>query len=123
SPPALTGNRLLGDVPSGAALAVAFHGLGDLSSSLSSLQLPKGLATTLPLKQLGPLLAGGGVVYVRPNGLVPDIAVELAPKDPQAALATVQTLIRGLGTKLPLQLTAKVAGKKLVIADSPAAAA
>jgi len=124
APPAVTGDWLLGDVPSGAALAVAFHGMSDLSAKLSSLQLPKGLAQTLPLKQLGPLLAGGGVVYLRPNGLLPDIAVELAPKDPRTALATVQTVIKGLGTKLgPLQLTAKVAGNKLVIADSPAAAA
>jgi hypothetical protein len=69
------------------------------------------------------LLAGGGVVYARPNGLVPDVAVELAPKNPQAALATAKGLLRSASAKLgPLQFTAQVSGGKLVIADSPTAA-
>jgi hypothetical protein len=123
APPAITGASLLGDVPSGAALAIAFHSSADLTSKLSSLTLPKGFAATLPIKRLAPLLAGGGVVYARPSGLVPDIAVELAPKDPQAALATVKPLLRSLGAKLgPLQLFAQVSGGRLVIADSPGAA-
>ncbi len=123
TPPAVTGASLLGDVPSGAALAIAFHGSSDLATKLSSLTLPKGVSSTLPLKELAPLLAGGGVVYARPNGLVPDLAVELAPKDPQSALATAKSVIASLGTKLgPLQLSAQVSNGKLVIADSPAAA-
>jgi hypothetical protein len=123
TPAPLSGPSLIGDVPSGAALAVAFHGSADLATKLSSLRASKRFPK-LPLKQLAPLIAGGGVVYARPNGLVPDLAVELAPKDPQAALATAKSLLRGLGPRLgPLRLTAQVSNGRLVIADSPAAAA
>jgi hypothetical protein len=112
--PALAPRSLLGDVPSGAALAVAFRGTGELLK-----QLP---ATKLPLKQLAPLLAGGGVLYARPAGLIPEIALELVPKDPQAAIASAHALLRSLAPKLgPLKLTAQLSGAKLVIADSPAA--
>jgi len=118
------GASLLGDVPSGASLAISFRGGADLEAKLSSLQPPKELGTSLALKRLAPLLAGGGVAYARANGLVPDIAIELAPKDVQSALATARSLLKSLGTKLgPLQLTTQVANGKLVIADSPAAAA
>lgn len=121
--PAVTGSSLLGDVPSGAALAISFRGNSDLASKLSSLQLPAKVAAKLPVKQLAPLLAGGGVVYARPNGVFPDVAVELAPKDPQAALATAKSLVKAVAAKLgPVQLTAQLSGGKLVIADSPAAA-
>ena len=122
--PTLTGSSLLGDVPSGAALAISFRGSADLTAKLSSLQLPARFANRLPLKRLAPLFAGGGVAYARASGLVPDFAVELAPNDPQAALATVRSLLESVGTRLgPLQLTAQVSGGKLVIADSPSAVA
>jgi hypothetical protein len=121
--PAVTGTSLLGDVPSGAALAVSFRGGPGLASKLSSLQLPARLAKMLPVKQFAPLLAGGGVVYARPNGVFPDIAVELAPKNPQAALTTAKSVLQSIGTRLgPLRLTAQLSNGKLVIADSPAAA-
>jgi hypothetical protein len=123
APPALTGSSLLGDVPSGAALAVSFRGNADLVSKLSALKLPAKVAAKVPVKQLAPLLGGGGVVYARPNGLVPDVAVELAPKNPQTALATANSVLKGLAARLgPLRLTAQVSNGKLVIADSPAAA-
>lgn len=112
--PALAAHSLLGDVPSGAALAVAFRGTGDLLTRLQ--------ATKLPLKQLAPLLAGGGVVYVRPSGLIPEVALELAPKDPQAALASARKLLGSLSGRLgPVQLTAQLSDGKLVVADSPSA--
>ena len=115
SPPRLAAQSLLGDVPSGAALAVAFRGSGDLLQ-----RLPQ---TMLPLKQFAPLLSGGGVLYVRVAGLIPDVALELAPKDPQAAIVAAHALLRSLAGKLgPLQLTAQLSGGKLVISDSPAAA-
>jgi hypothetical protein len=64
------------------------------------------------------------VLYVRANGLVPDVAAELAPKNPQSALAIARTLIAKYAGKLgPVQLSAQLVGNKLVIADSPAAAA
>jgi hypothetical protein len=112
--PTLAAQSLLGDVPSGAALAVAFRSTGDL---LAQVHVAK-----LPVKQLAPLLSGGGVLYMRPAGLIPELALELAPKNPQAALTTARTLLRSL--KLgPVQLTAQISDGKLVIADSPTAVA
>ena len=111
-----TASALLRDVPSGAALAVAFRGSGALAQTL------RGVKTTgLPLQQLAPLLTGDGVLYVRASGLVPEVAVELAPTDPQAALARARTILAGSAGKLgPIQLTPQLVGGKLVIADTPA---
>jgi len=110
--PTLAPHSLLGDVPSGAAVAVAFRGTGDL--------LTKFHITKLPVKQLAPLLAGGGVLYLRPAGLVPEVAIELAPKEPQAALRSARALLRSVKLA-PIQLTAQLSAGKLVIADSPTA--
>jgi hypothetical protein len=110
---------LLADVPSGASLAVAFHGAGDLLAQLAATKL----GSQLPVKQLAPLLTGDGVLYLRSAGLIPDGAVELTPKNPQAALAAARALLKSASGKLgPLQLTAQLSGTKLVIADGPAAA-
>jgi hypothetical protein len=110
---------LLGDVPSGASLAVAFHGAGDLLAQLAATKV----GSQLPVKQLAPLLTGDGVLYLRSAGLIPDVALELTPKDPQAALKSARALLQGASGKLgPLQLTARLSGTKLVIADGPAAA-
>jgi hypothetical protein len=76
------------------------------------------------VQQLSPLLTGQGVVYVRASGLVPELAVELAPSNPQAALARARTILAGSAGKLgPIRLTSQLVGEKLVISDSPAAAA
>src|SRR5947199_63532 len=110
---------LLSDVPSGAALAVAFHGSADLAAQLSAAKL----AAQLPLKELAPLLTGDGVLYVRPSGLLPLVALEVSPKNPQAALAAARKLVRSLAGKLgPVPLTAQLVGRKVVISDGPAAA-
>jgi hypothetical protein len=109
---------VLRDVPSGAALAVAFKGSGQLAQALRSVQ-----GNMLPLRQLAPLLTGEGVLYVRANGLLPEVAVELAPANPQAALARARAVLATAAGKLgPLQLSAQLSGRKLVVADSPAAA-
>jgi Protein of unknown function (DUF3352) len=111
---------LLGDVPSGASLAVAFHGGSDLLAQLPATKL----GSQLPLKQLAPLLTGDGVLYVRSSGLLPLFALEVAPKDPQAALAAARTVIQSLGGKLGLvPLSAQLVGGKVVLSDGPAAAA
>jgi hypothetical protein len=111
---------LLGDVPSGSSLAIAYHGSAALSQALSS----AGMGGTLPLTQLAPLLNGDGVLYVRSTGIVPQIAIELAAKNPQAALASARGLLTkvagGLG---PLPLTAQISNGKVVISDGPAAIA
>jgi hypothetical protein len=63
------------------------------------------------------------VLYLRSAGLVPDVAIELAPKNPQAALKAARGLLQSASGKLgPLQLTAQLSGQKLVISDGPAAA-
>jgi hypothetical protein len=117
--PAPATSKLLRDVPSGAALAVAFNGSQGLAQALGGVT-----GTTLPVQQLAPLLTGPGVLYVRANGLVPELAVELAPSDPQTALARAQSVLAGSAGKLgPIQLTSQLVGGKLVISDSPAAAA
>jgi Protein of unknown function (DUF3352) len=111
--------ELLRDVPSRAALAVSFKGSAQLAQALAAAQ-----ANMLPLRQLAPLLTGEGVLYVRANGLAPEVAVELAPKDPQAALARARAVLSGAGAAGrvgPLPLTAQLSAGKLVIADSPAA--
>ena len=116
--PHAAGTSLLGDVPSGAALAVAFHGAPELLAKLPSLP-----AAQSAVRLLAPLLTGDGLAYVRAVGLFPQVALEFAPKDPQAALTAARTLLRtatALGGALPL--SAQLAGDKLVIADGPAAA-
>src|SRR5262249_21510505 len=64
--PAPAVRPLLGDVPSGASLAVAFHGAGDLLAQLAGTKL----GAQLPAKQLAPLLPGDGVPYLRSAGPV-----------------------------------------------------
>jgi Protein of unknown function (DUF3352) len=117
--PAPAASKLLGDVPSGAALAVAFNGSQGLARALGGVK-----GTGLPVQQLSPLLTGQGVLYVRASGLVPELAVELAPSNPQAALARARRILAGSAGKLgPIRLTSQLVGGKLVISDSPAAAA
>jgi hypothetical protein len=117
--PAPSVPTLLRDVPSGAALAVAFNGSRGLAQALGGVK-----GTMLPLQQLAPLLTGDGVLYVRAHGLVPELAAELAPSDPQAALARARTILAGPAGKLgPIRLSAELVGGKLVISDLPAAAA
>jgi len=110
---------LLEDVPSGAALAVAFHGSADFLAQLSSTKL----GSQLPLKELAPLLNGDGVLYLKPSGLVPLVAIEVAPKNPQAALVSARALLRNVAGKLgPVPLSAQLVNGKVVISDGPAAA-
>jgi hypothetical protein len=112
--PAPYGAKLLRDVPSGAILAASFKNGDELVRRLHA----------DALLGLAPLLRGEGVLYVKPSALVPEIAVELAPRDPAAALRRARALLSGKATMLgPLPLTAELSGKKLVIADTPAAVA
>jgi hypothetical protein len=115
--PAPYAANLLRDVPSGAALAVSFKGSAQLARALARVQ-----TKMLPLPQLGPLLTGEGVLYLRANGVVPELALELAPANPQVALARARALLATAAGRLgPLRLTARLSAGKLVIADSPAA--
>jgi hypothetical protein len=103
---------LLGAVPSGASLAVAFHGSADLSRALSAASLP----ARLPLKGLAPLLNGDGVLYVRSMGIVPQFALEAAPKNPAAAQAALKRLVgRGQGGIGPLPLVTRRSGGRVFV--------
>jgi hypothetical protein len=123
APPATTTQPLLHDVPSGATLAVAFHGGADLSRRLSSLA-PNAAGGRFQLTDLGALANSDGVAYVRASGLLPEIAIELAPKNPQKALGAARDGLRTLGGALgAVPLTAQLSNGKLVISDGPAAVA
>lgn len=109
----------LRDIPAGAALALSFEGRGALLTALRSARLPN-----VPLAQLAPLVDGGGVAYVRPKGIFPELAVELTPTNPAQALARARALLRSNASQLgPLQLMAQLDRGALVISDSRAAAA
>jgi Protein of unknown function (DUF3352) len=115
--PAPYSSTLLRDVPSGAILALSFKNAAGLVRQLTVLN-----AGSLPLRQLAPLLTGEGVVYVRPAGIVPEVAVELAPADPRAALVRARSILSSAAGALgPLKLSARLSAGKLVISDSPAA--
>lgn len=107
--------ELLGDAPSGSALAIAFHGSTQLANALSMVPATKGFSVST----LAPLLSGDGVVYVRASGMLPEFAIEVAPKDPKAALAAARGLLQK-ATGFPV--TAQLVNGKVVIADGPAAA-
>jgi hypothetical protein len=112
---------LLGDVPSGAILAVSFRG----SSSLTGL---RGVAGTLP-KVLGltpkalAAAGGSGVLYVRASGLIPSFALELRSTDPTRASTLLHALAARLGQRAggALRLVVKRDGDRVYLADSDAA--
>ena len=121
--PATTTQPLLHDVPSGASFALAFHGSADLARKLSALA-PNAAGGRFQLTDFAPLASSDGVAFVRSSGLLPEIAIELAPKDPQKALAAARDALRRLGGALgPVPLTAQLSNGKVVISDGPAAAA
>src|SRR5437763_12188198 len=108
---------MLGDVTAGAAHESTIKCRAQLAEELRAEK-----TNMLPLRGLAPLVTGEGVLYVRANGLMPEVAVELAPADPQAALARARAVLSSAAGRLgPLRLTAQLSGGKLVIADSPAA--
>jgi Protein of unknown function (DUF3352) len=117
--PAPSISKLMRDVPSGAAFAASFESSAALKSALRTAKLPN-----IPVAQLAPLLDGGGVAYVRPKGIFPELAIELTPTRPANALAQARALLRTNAGKFgPLPLTAKLSGGKLVIFDAASAAA
>jgi hypothetical protein len=110
--------KLLRDVPAESAFAASFESGAALTTALRTAKLP-----SVPLTQLAPLLDGGGVAYVRPKGIFPEVAVELTPAHPEQALARARRLLRSNSSRFgPLRLTAELAAGRLVISDSPAAA-
>ena len=121
--PATSTQPMLHDVPSGATLAVSFHGSADLKRKLGRLA-PKTPAGGFQLSDLAALASSDGVAYVRSSGLIPEIAIELAPKNPQTALTAARAAVARLGGAIgPVPLTVQLTNGKVVISDGPAAAA
>jgi hypothetical protein len=122
--PATTTQPLLRDVPSGAALAVAFHGSADLAQKLSA-AASKAAGGGVPLVgDLATLANSDGVLYARSAGLLPEVALELSSKNPQKALTTARGALGKLGGSLgPVPLTAQLSNGKVVISDGPSAVA
>ena len=100
--PAAYKPALLGDVPSGAILAVSFK---DVNQLLARIQAEPTLRASLPpflngLSSLG----GEGVLYLLPGTLLPVVTVELQPRDPAAAMNSLRALAAKAAKVLPLRV-------------------
>ncbi len=85
--------QLLDRVPAGASLVASFRGQGGLAAQLRSLPVPPGLG----LEELGELLEGEGVFYVRRAALIPEATLLTEVEDEKAAEAAVSRLLGRLG--------------------------
>jgi hypothetical protein len=100
--PAAYKPALLGDVPSGAILAVSFK---DVNQLLARIQAEPTLRASLPpflngLSSLG----GEGVLYLLPGTLLPVVTLELQPRDPAAAMNSLRALAAKAAKVLPLRV-------------------
>lgn len=93
SPEVTDVGRLLKDVPSGALLAVNFHGTRELADRFTSQRLgPFAEQFGSALRALASLLQGEGVLYVRPAAAIPEVTLLLAPPDAAGAKAQLDLL-------------------------------
>jgi len=100
--PAAYKPALLGDVPSGAILAVSFK---DVNQLLARIQAEPTLRASLPpflngLSSLG----GEGVLYLLPGTLLPVITLEVQARDPAAAAKSLRALAAQAAKLLPLRV-------------------
>jgi len=122
SAPAVYRPRLLGEVPSGALLAVSFKDAQLGLRRLASLQgAVKGLERSLglPLADLAPALRGEGVFYVVPGALLPTFVLEVESPNPQAAAQSLRRVAARIaartGNALALHVT--VRDKRIVVTN------
>jgi hypothetical protein len=102
STPAAYKPALLGDVPSGAILAVSFK---DVNQLLARIQAEPTLGSALPPFLNGVRSLGGeGVLYLLPGTLLPVVTLELQPRDPAAAIKALRTLAAKAAKVLPLRV-------------------
>ena len=100
--PAAYKPALLGDVPSGAILAVSFK---DVNQLLARIQAEPTLRASLPTFLNGlSSLGGEGVLYLLPGTLLPVVTVELQPRDPAAAMNSLRALAAKAAKVLPLRV-------------------
>jgi hypothetical protein len=118
------GSNLIGEVPSGAMLAVCFRGHGVTPAGLRQMAGGK-LQRRLGLSRadVAALASGPGVLYASAGALLPVFGLELRPKDPDAALAAlrkVATKLQGLANGA-LVLVVRREGGSVFLADSKTA--
>jgi hypothetical protein len=102
STPAAYKPALLGDVPSGAILAVSFK---DVNQLLARIKAEPTLGSALPPFLSGlSSLGGEGVLYLLPGTLLPVITLELQPRDPAAAMKLLRALAAKAAKVLPLRV-------------------
>ncbi len=100
--PAAYKPALLGDVPSGAILAVSFK---DVNQLLARIQAEPTLRASLPTFLNGlSSLGGEGVLYLLPGTLLPVVTLELQPRDPAAAMNSLRALAAKAAKVLPLRV-------------------
>jgi hypothetical protein len=93
---------LLGDVPSGAILAVSFK---DVNQLLARIKAEPTLGSALPPFLSGlSSLGGEGVLYLLPGTLLPVVTLELQPRDPGAAVTSLRALAAKAAKVLPLRV-------------------
>lgn len=119
--------ELFGRVPVDAVAAVSFGGtqgaldrlqgqidLGELSKSIEE-------ATGVSLDGIVDALSGEGVLYVRPDGKLPEVTLALAPPNPDEAWSTVDRLVRKLAAEMETTVTTSAENgltvSKLVVDD------
>jgi hypothetical protein len=99
---------LLSEIPSGALLVLAFHGTDQFTQVVEQLQQSCGdqvqksfgqveALLGVKLKDLAALFKNETALYVRAGSPIPEVTLISHQDDPQAALATVDTLAQRLG--------------------------
>src|SRR5205823_12673614 len=119
------GSNLIGEVPSGAMLAVCFRGRVVTAAGLRQMAGGGKLQSRLGLSgaDVAALASGPGVLYASAGALLPVFGLELRPKDPDAALAAlrkVATKLQGLASGA-LVLVVRREGGSVFLADSKTA--
>jgi len=123
--------RLLGEVPTGASLAISFRGLDDLLTRLRAEPTLSAFGEAVReylgvgVGELAPLLRGEGVLYARAAGILPTLALELESQHPEEAAQVLRRVAAQLGAKAGGFLTPSVSTRpgRVVLATSPQAAA
>jgi Protein of unknown function (DUF3352) len=99
---------LLSEIPSGALLVLAFHGTDQFTQGFQQLQQSCGdqvqksfgqieALLGVKLKDLAALFKNETALYVRAGSPIPEVTLLSHQDDPQAALATIDTLAKRLG--------------------------
>lgn len=112
--------KLPDEVPAGVLAYISFNNLEKQFSTFrdalaaadpafeSQLGQAEGALGVSLEEDLAPLFAGEGALYFRQGGLIPEITLVTTVEDEQKALATVDDLVAGLGSFIPVSEPRKV---------------